>query len=998
MIEIIVRNAVNRPVAVIMSTLLVLVLGIVSAVSLPVDFYPPIRAPKLTVATSYAGLPAGEVLELVTMPLEDALSTLQGIRHITSTSLDGISLVECSFSWGTDMKQAGIQARELSDIAALALPERASKPMILPVNPAERPVLALGVFPLDGMSQSTLKRLCEREIRTVVQQAVGVGSVQVLGGLDEEILVEPDPSRLGSFGLTVRQIADAVESAAMEVPAGSIERGTLEYVVKTESTLRDITDLGDIRVDSRSGEGPGILLVDIASIKRSADDRSSFVASGGREGAALLVRGQSGFSPVTLSANVRGKIAELESAYGYSLDISVLQDNSLLISESISALVLSGLFGIAIAFAVIILYLGGLGSSLILVSSIPLSLVATIACFPLLHIGINTMSLGGLAIGIGMLVDNSVVVLENIQRRADPGNREAVAHATVEIADSTIGSTLTSVVVFMPLFFLPGMMGAVFRDLAWAVILSLASSFVMSITVVPVLFCRFGSSDRKRIQSGYAYRKALRFVLRNPAMIAVVSAMVLALGTASFLRLDKDLLKLPKSGVYTVELCFPPGTSLDYLADIPEALSRGLDTSGSVGKSWYYAGGELDDPYYLASRSPDGEVLYCCIETMGSPGPGELEELFSGLFPEGSIVGVNAIPATLSFNEVLGIATLKTVTFAVHGESQESARWTAARVSEEANDSSIRIYPQATRAQVLVTPDSASLVRMGIDAAALADLMGDSVLGLYPASLDSVRGRIPIRVRLPGETRSSLDGIKTLTVPNADGAVTPLSAAVCFSEEVMPPACYRRDRKHVVYLDVPGERKDLIRDLSRRFEDTSLAVWKEQVPTIALIFSLSAVSMYILLGIQFASFSLPAILMCIIPFGFAGVFMALCTWGGALDLNGILGSLVVIGVVVNNGILLYDRFNGNIRSPGTAAVCVYRGSSDRIRAISISFLTTVLALVPIAADIGGKNPQSSMATAIIGGLTLANFLSIFAFPVIFKFRFSANAEGRGNDS
>ncbi len=1000
MIGIIVRNAVNRPVAVIMLTFLALVFGIVSAVSLPVDFYPPIRAPKLTVATSYAGLPAGEVLELVTMPIEDALSTLQGIRHISSTSLDGISLVECSFSWGTDMGQAGIQARELSDIASLALPERASKPLILPVNPTERPMLALGVFPRDGMDQPALKRLCEREVRTAVQQAVGVGSVQVLGGLDGEILVEPDPARLGALGMTVRQIADAVEAAAMEVPAGSIERGTLEYVVKTESSLRDIGDLRDIRVDSRSGEGPGILLGDIASVTRSADDRSSFVASGGREGLALLVRGQSGFSPVTLSANVRGKVAELESAYGTSLDIRVLQDNSLLISESISALVLSGLFGIAIAFAVIILYLGDLGSSLILISSIPLSLVAAIACFPLFRIGINTMSLGGLSIGIGMLVDNSVVVLENVQRRADPGDRKAVVHATVEIADSTVGSTLTSVVVFMPLFFLPGMVGAVFRDLAWAVILSLASSFVMSITIVPVLFCRFGSPERKYIRNGSAYRKVLRFALRNPAMLAAASAAVLALGTACFLRLDKDLLKLPKSRVYTVELCFPPGSSLDYLEGVSRALSRGLAHSGSIGSSWYYAGGELDDPYYLASRSPDGETLYCCVETKGnpSPGPRELEELFGSFFPEGSIVGIEAVPSTLSFNEALGVATHKTVTFAVHGESQESARLTAADVLRGAGDPSIRLYPKATRAQILVTPDSASLVRMGIDAAALADLMGDSVLGLYPASLDTAAGRVPIRVRLPEIARSSLDGLGSLAIPGADGAIAPLSAAAGFSEEVMPPACYRRDRRHVVYLDVPKGRKDIARKLSTRFEDTSLAVWKEQAPAIALIFFLSVVSMYILLGVQFSSFSLPVILMGIIPFGFAGVSMALQARGGVLDLNAVLGSLVVIGVVVNNGILLYDSFDGTVHSPGLAAICVYRGSSDRVRAISISFFTTVLALVPIAADIGGKNSQSTMATAIIGGLTLANFLSIFAFPVIFKFRFSNGAKGRRNVS
>lgn len=996
MIDVIVRNAVNRPVAVIMSTLLALVLGIVSLSSLPVDFYPPIRAPKLTVATSYAGLPAGEVLELVTEPLEDTLSTLQGIKHISSTSLDGISLIECAFSWGTDMRQAGIQARELSDIASLALPDGASKPMILPVNPTERPVLAVGVFPLGGMGQAALKRLCEREIRTVVQQANGVGSVQVLGGLNEEILVEPDPLLLNAFALTIRQISNAIEAAGMAVPAGSIERGSLEYVVKTESTMREMEDVGKIRIDARSGEGSGILLGDIASISRSADDRSSFLVSDGKEGIGLLIRAQSGFSPVTLSANVRRKIAELEGAYGGSLEIRLLQDNSLLISDSIRSLALSGLFGFAIAFAVIVLYLGDLGSSLIMISSIPLSLVATLAVFPLLRIGINTISLGGLAIGIGMLVDNSVVVLENVQRKADPGRRQTVSAATLEIANSTIGSTLTSVVVFMPLFFLPGMIGAVFRDLAWAVILSLAASFAVSITIVPVLFCRFGSPERRRIHDGFLYRKALRFFLRYPAVIAAISASVLALGALGFIRLDKDLLKLPKSDVYTVELGFPPGTALEYLVNVSKSLAPRLASSGAVVSSWYYSGGELDDPYYLATRSPDGETLNCCLTTRGNPPPGprELEDLIRDCFPKGSVNRVEAIPSTLSFNEVLGVTTLKTVTIAVHGDTHETARRAATRIADEANDPSIRLYPQATRAQVLVTPDRASLRRIGLDAAAMADILGDSVLGLYPSSLDAGSGRIPIRVRLPRESRSSLDGIRELRFPNADGSIIRLAQAVTLGEEIMPPAYYRRDRRNVVYLDVPGDKKDLVRDLSKRFEAASLSAWKEQIPAIALIFSLSVVLMYILLGIQFASFALPAILMCIIPFGFAGVFIALSARGGILDLNGILGSLVVIGVVVNNGILFYDKFSGSIHSSRMATVCIYRGSSDRIRSISISFLTTVLALVPIAMDVGGKNPQSTMAVAIIGGLTLANFLSVFAFPIIFNRRFSANSKGR----
>lgn len=999
MLGFIVSYAVNRPVAVIMSAILVLVLGIVSIGTLSVDFYPPVCMPQLTVATSCAGLPAGEVLDLLTIPIEDTLSTLRGIKHLQSSSLDGISIIECSFSWGTDMREAGIQARELSDIASLSLPDGASKPMVLPVNPAQRPILSLGVFAGEGMKQTDLKRLCSREISSLVQQADGVGSIQILGGLDEQILIEPDPSLLNAYGLTIRQLSNAVEAAGMEVPAGSIESGSLEYLIKTESTIKDTPDIGDIRVASSANNGPGIYLRDIASIKAAPDDRASFVTRGDKEGIALLVRSQSGFSPVSLSENVRGKISEIEAAYGHTIDIQVLQDSSILISESIRNLVYSGLLGMVIAFAVVIWYLRDPISSLIMISSIPVSLVTALACFPLLRIGINTMSIGGLAIGVGMLVDNSVVVLENIRKKADPTRRQAVIFATMEIADSTIGSTLTSIVVFMPLFFLPDVIGAVFRDLAWSVSLSLASSFIVSITVVPVFFCQSRPHTNRIIRTGLCYRRFLAYFLRNPGVIAIVAGTILIAGCLCLSFLDMDLLRIPSSGSYTVEISFPPGTTQEYLIKAANDLSSDLETTDTIRSCWFYAGGEFDDPQYLATKSPDGETLHCCLE-IGKDiqnGAQGVELLLRKCLGDANIQRVTAIPSALSFNEILGINTIKTLTFAVCGDTSEEAYGTAQSIAESADDPEIRLYPQQTSSRLLLSPRREAMQRSAIDASAIASFVGDSVIGLFPGFLDTERGRIPIRIRLPREYRSSVGGIKSLRIPVAGGSVAPLPETVSFSEESVPPAHFRRDRQNVVYLDVPADKRAIVESLSTRYEEASSSFWRERIPAIALLFFLSIFMMYVLLGIQFGSFLLPLLLMCVIPFGFAGVFIALCIRGCPLDLNAILGSLVVIGVIVNNGIIFYDRFNRTIRSPRMAAGCVYRGANDRIRSISISFLTTFFALIPVAANIGGNNPQCTMATAIIGGLGFANFLSIFAFPVIFSIKFSAVQGGPRHD-
>lgn len=346
MISTLVSTTVHRPVAVLMITIMVAVAGLGALFLLPMDFYPPLSVPELTIATTYGGLPAKEVRELITIPVEDTVSSLAGLKKISSSSLDGISIIELSFTWGTDIRQAGIQAREMADIAALELPEGASRPMVLPVNPTEKPVLYIGVFPRGTLTIPELKRLCDREIKSLLQQAPGVGSIQILGGLDEEILIEPDPYRLGMYSLAFQTLAQAVQATNTEVPAGSIEQGTTEYIVKTESMIRTPQDISGIPLFTSKDSAGAILVRDIARVSRTTADRTSFLLRNGEEGIGMLVRAQGGYSPVSLSVNVRRTIRDIQNAYGCSLSLEILSDSSYMIRESIRDLLVSGLAGI----------------------------------------------------------------------------------------------------------------------------------------------------------------------------------------------------------------------------------------------------------------------------------------------------------------------------------------------------------------------------------------------------------------------------------------------------------------------------------------------------------------------------------------------------------------------------------------------------------------------------------------------------------------------------
>ena len=984
-----IRNAIGRPVTVIMATLVALALGAVSLSSLSVNFYPPIATPRLTVATSYPGLPAKEVLELLTIPIEDSLSSLQGLRHIKSSSLDGISLIECQFSWGTDMKEAGVQARETVDIAALALPEGAARPMVLPVNPSERAVLTIGAFPKEGMDVMSLKRLCDREIKAVAQQAEGVGSIQILGGLDEELLVEPDPVKSVSYGLTAQGISNVIQATNVEVPAGSIERGSLEYVIKTESTAHDAADVENMYAVGSGGSGSRIRLGDIARVSRHPNDRYSFLSKDGREGVALLVRAQGGYSPVTLSKNVRAKLGEISRAYGSSVELSVLTDASAAISDSIRDLALSAAAGFLVAFAVIVFFIRDARTSLIMVASIPLSLICAVAAFPLVGVGINTVSLGGLAIGIGMLVDDSVVVLENIQRKSSPDNRERVIAAALEIAGSTVGSTLASLIVFLPLFFLPGIVGAVFKDLAWAVSLSIFFSFIVSVTVIPVLYRAFGPKSSRPVTGGGMYRKPLKFFLRRPVLLALVSALLLASGFISLARLDRDWLNTPRSDDYSVEIPFPSGTTQDYLLDVGARLERSLAAASFVNSAYCFSGGRLDDPYYVANKSPESEMLTCTLSLRHDQRIKEddLKAWFSRALARERIGAIAIRSASLSFNEVLGLGDGKTATFVATGESYEAALRKAENALGSAKGASL--YPKVSKPRILVTPERDALVRLSLSASDLADALGGSVYGIYAGSIEATSGRIPIRVRLPKDTRRTVDDVRRLFVPNQNGSSTAIGEAASFSEALSPPVFYRDDRRHAVYVAVPSQEKASTARIAANLDDPGAAEWNDQLKGIAALFALSIFLMYVVLGIQFDSFLLPLLMLAIIPFGFSGVFIALFVTGSAINLNAILGSLVVIGFIVRNGIIFYDHYSALIRTRALLVARIYRGATDRIRAISISFLATLFALMPVAADLSGRNPERTMAIAIIGGLSFSSFLSLFIFPVIYRYWFSS---------
>ena len=998
---------VRRPIATIMLGLGLMIIGLIASASLGVEFLPEVELPKLIVSTSFVGLPASEVRVLLSIPLEDALSSLKGIKRISSVSREGISTVSLEFHWGTDMQMAAVECRELIDIVYPSMPSEAKKPLVLPVDPGEEPVLLLGVFARDG-ELSFARRIAEREIKTRLQQVRGVGSIAVVGGAEEEVQILVDQEKMSARGTSLGEIASLLANSSFDYPAGVVREGPAEYLVKAEGSVKELSALGEFSVP---GAGGGRFLIrDVASVQLGTKERISLFQIDGREGVGLLIRRRQGTSPVSLSAGIRAELERLRQSYGRDLELVVARDASRFISSSLKDLVLSAALGAGIAFLVVLFFVRDLGASLILISSVPISVVISLLFLRLTGRSINVMSIGGLSMGIGMMMDNSVVILENLQKRLiQEGwgvSAENVIRATDEMSGSNIGNLVTAVVVFLPVIFLPGVIGEVFTDLSLSVIFSQLTSFLVSVTLVPVLFLLTGRRRRNRpmaasqsmagIERGF--RRLSRAFLRRPAYLALVLAAATAAGLYSYRRLPFEFMPAVDTGEIGITVTLQHGASLDYISRVSSLVSAQLLRVRGVESVYARAGGEQDDAYYLADPRERRELLHLTAVLARARRPLSFDiarALRQTLAVEGASISVelpeNVVAPLLGLQS--GSLDLK-----ISGQDQEQAIERAGELKKLIAGgglfSSVEEYPAGEKPELQLIPVRDLIAKTGTDLLNIAGTVRAGLEGLLPTQMVIDGREVDVRLRLQPRDTSTLERIGRFLVRGPDGAVLQLSDLVNVREVSRPPALVRVDRSDVAYVEArskSGARQQAQRFLrqlqsSRPYaESLETSVLRENLSAILATFGLVVLLLYLALGAQFESFLLPLLLLSSLPLSLLGIFAALYLGGKSLNFDSLLGIIVLFGIAVNNSIVLYENYRQRITSiqRGSILIAIYRGTSERLRPILITMLTTVMALVPIAVDTSQTSTQSSMAVAVIGGLFVSTTLTLFVIPQLF---------------
>ena len=1055
--------SVTRPVAVSMAFVAVMVFGVVSYSRLQVDLLPDLSFPTISIETEYPGVGPREIETLLSQPIEEAVAVVQGVRQVTSRSRPGRSDITIQFRWGTDMDFAALDLRERLDL--INLPPGASRATLARYDPASEPVVRFALVanrPLDPRIQMdrdeliALRWVAEEQVRRALEGIEGVASVRINGGLEEEILVEVDEDRLAQLGIPFGQVASRLASENINLAGGILEEGEAEYVVRTVNEFTEVDEM--LRVVVGTAGGQTVLLQDVATIRRDAVDRETLSLVNGNEAVEIAVLRESAANIVSLSQAVRARLESLQSELPGGVSIVVVTDQAVFIERAVGDVRMAALLGGGFAMLVLLLFLRHLPTTLIVATAIPISVIATFILMFSRDITLNVMSLGGLALGVGMLVDSAIVVLESIARERDAGLSpiEASRAGTDRVGRAVVASTLTTVAVFIPIVFVQGIAGQLFGDQAWTVSFALLASLIVALTLIPMLagrgegararmgstadagsagekpedrmgsvgnalavgggailrVFRFGGTGGARALSPLAngfdraygavegrYPGMLRGLLARPVAVLGVAILFLVAGALLMTRVGVSLVPELSQGELVVELEASPGTSLlrmEELARDAEARALALESVAEVFTNVGVRGG---------------------AGTLGRTGERErhaatLLVRLSG--PERSEDAVIAqLQEELALLPGLQIRVDRPKLFTVNAPVEVEVRGFDLRLlNEVAGDvrAALRSVPgiegvdeerRAGTPEIAVSFDRERLARQGLTIGDAAEALQARVQGAQATEFTERDRDLTVLVRARENQRSTLEDLSLLRLEAPGGASVSLGAVANLGFQDGPAEIVRRGGSRVALVEARPTGTDLAGAIDRIGEalreialpqDITVAVagqsmdLQESVRSMQLALLLAVFLVYLVMASQFESFRLPVVILASVPLALPGAIVALWMTGNSLSVVALIGMVMLVGIVVNNGIVLVDYANILRRSEGYALDdAIVEAARVRLRPILMSTLTTVLGLIPLALIPGeGAELRVPLAVPVIGGLLVSTLLTLVVIPTLYR--------------
>lgn len=1003
------RPAVQRPIGTLMIYGIVLLIGLVSLASLPIDLLPDISFPTLSVSTEYSGAGPEVVENLVTRVLEEALSTVAGVQDIVSTSSEGGSRVTITFPYGTNLDAAMADVRAVIERARRRLPDGVDTPGIFRFDPSQFPIMQLGIV---GREQNDLglvelRQVAEDQLLFRLERIPGVAQVSISGGLRRQVFVELDRVRMQALAISEREVIGALTSTNLVAAGGRVTEGARRLGLRILSEYRDVGQIRRTVVAVR--DGAPIFVGDIAAVAEGAEEQTGLVRINGRPGVLVSVQRQAGTNTVAVSNRVRREVASVGAALP-DASVLVLNDSARFIRRSIRSVQQAVLIGGGLAIAVLLLFLRDLRTVLIIATAIPISVVASFALMFFLGYSLNLMTLGAMALAVGMLVDAAIVVLENIFRHRESGRSgtDAASAATQEVTSAIVASTLTTVVVFLPVVFMRG--GAIttqlFFQFSVVVVVALMCSLAVALTLVPSLAAHLPRMARAATTTGWfdrllpLYREALRWALRHRRTVFVVSAVVFALGLGSLALLGREVIPEADEGEIFVFLAMPTGTRLELTTQAVTDLERAAReaapeittiTASSGGAAF---GGSGSHRGSLRLRLADRGDRSRSTEAVAAV-------LRRQLQVPGGRVFIRPSAGALSF---LRFGGADPVAVEIRGHDLDRALAVGQQVREI-----LEAVPGITDAavsreervpEVVVRIDAERAVALGLTPAQISTALRTAVAGSVATILREGGREQDVVVRLSGGDRLASSEVLALPLITPSGRRIALGQVAQLVRGEAPTSIFRVGRQRVTTVTAGISGRDfgsVMADVRARLaalplpDGFSIALGDEYEQQqaayrqLGLGFVVALLLVYAVMAIQFEALLEPLLIMGAVPFALSGALLTLFLTDTTLNIQSLIGLIVLTGVIVNNAIVLITFILDLRRRDGLplheAAVT---GATTRLRPVLMTTITTVVGLLPVAIGFGeGAELQVPLARSVLGGLLLGTLVTLIFIPTLY---------------
>jgi len=1012
-------SSVKRPVTTILIFVAVVILGLFSLKKLPIDLMPDIDTNTIMVMTTYSGASAEDIEQNVTRPLENSLNSVEHLKHITSNSRENVSIVTLEFEYGYDIDVLTNDVRDKLSMVSSMLPDDANTPIIFKFSTDMIPIVLLSAQAHESVPG--LYKILDENVANPLARVDGVGSVSIGGAPKREVHIYVDPLRLEAYNLSIETISSLVGAENRNIPGGTFDIGNETYALRVEGEFNDPKELENLVVGASNGAA--VHLSDVARIDDSLEERAQETFTNGVRGAMIIIQKQSGANSVEISNRVKQILPQIQKNLPSDIKLDYIVDTSDNIRNTIASLVETVLYALLFVVIVVFFFLGRWRATVIIVLTIPISLIASFIYLYATGNTLNIVSLSALSISIGMVVDDAIVVLENItthiERGAEP--KQAAVHGTNEVAISVIASTLTLIAVFFPLTLVTGMTGVLFRQLGWMVTIMMIISTTAALSLTPMLcsrmlrlqrtqsklFTKFYGPIEKildKLDDGFAW--LLTHCVRHRWITSLVVLGVFIVSIFLMKFVGSEFFPTMDNSRLGVNLELPIGTRVEVAKDVCQRLHKEWTEKYPEIKVFNYTVGQASSDNTWGSMQNNGSHIISMNIRLVNPSDRDrsITEI-AGLmredlkqYPELKKALVN-----VGGSRGGGMSGQSTLDYEIYGydfAQTDSVAHHLKRVLEKVRGAAdINISRSDYQPEYQVDFDREKLALYGLNLSTAATYVRNRINGNTASYFREDGDEYDIKVMYDPEHRQSLEDIENITLYNAMGNGIKLKEVGKVVERFSPPTIERKDRERIITVSTVVQDRPMSEiiaeaqpeidkldlppgvtiQLSGSFEDQ-----QDSFSDLGMLAILIIILVYIVMASQFESFTYPGIIMSSIMFAFSGIVLILLLTGTNLNVMSMIGAIMLIGIVVKNGIVLIDYITLNRERGMSVRRSVIDGGKSRLRPVLMTSLTTILGMVPMAIGSGeGAEMWRPMGIAVIGGLTFSTILTLLFVPTMY---------------